>query len=155
MSGMATVPAPQRIPRRAPTPVPGGSPRPQLRLVDSDARRREVRRRWLARVWAVGIVAAALLGVMVHAFMAEAQMRVGEVGDQTLTEQRRYEESRLRVAQLSAPAGIVARAMRLGLRPAATTRPVRVDGPRTAGGTPNGHTTSQWQAAKRVLDAQP
>ena len=152
---MAAAPAPRRIPRRALAPAPAGTPRPELRLVDPDARRRELHRRWLARVWAVGIVAAALLGVMVHAFMAEAQMRVGQVSTQLRSEQRRYEESRLRVAQLGAPAEIVGRATRLGLVPAATTRALPVVG--VSGATPSssGHATTPWEAVKRVLDIQP
>ena len=151
---MAAAPAPQRIPRRAPSPAPAGTARPQLRLVDPDARRRERRRRWLARVWAVGIVAAALLGVMVHAFMAEAQMQVGEVDKQMQTEQHRYEESRLRVAALSSPATIVNRAIRLGFLTATATRPLLVDAAGGGSVATQGATTP-WQDAKRALDDQP
>lgn len=154
MSRIAAAPAPHRIPRRTVAPAPVGD-RPQLRLVDPDARRREVRRRWLVRLWAVGIVAAALLGVMVHAFMAEAQMRVGQVGDEMVTEQQRYEEARLRVAQLSSPAEIVGQATRLGLHPAATARPVPVAGVNGTRKHPATDSTSPWEAAKRALDTEP
>ncbi len=109
----------------------------------------------MVRLWAVGIVAAALLGVMVHAFMAEAQMRVGQVGDEMATEQHRYEEARLRAAELSSPAKIVARAASLGLHAAASARPVSVAGVRVNSPDPSAHTTSPWQEAKRALDAEP
>ena len=100
-------------------------------------------------------VAAALLGVMVHAFMAEAQMQVGQVENEMRTEQRRYEESRLRVAQLSSPADVVSRAIRLGFQIASATRPLRVD--ETNAGVPiaSRSATTPWQDAKRALDDQP
>ncbi len=109
----------------------------------------------MVRLWAVGIVAAALLGVMVHAFMAEAQMRVGQVGDEMVTEQHRYEEARLRVAQLNSPAQIVRRATAKGLQPAASARPVTVAGIGSTSSDPSADSTSPWEQAKRALDAEP
>lgn len=161
MSRSATAPAPQRIPRR---PLPGVGapgvatpevPSRHLRLVDPDARRRERRRRWLVRVWAVGIVAAALLGVTVHAFMAEVQMRLGRVEHQTKVEQARYEEARLRVARLDAPAAIFARALELGLVPAATTRIVAATSLRGSASATSSNATKEWQDTKPALGSNP
>lgn len=156
MSRTSAAPAPQRIPRRvapsAPTPV--DSPR-HLRLVDPTIRRRERRRRQLVRVWAVGIVAAALLGVVVHAFMAEAQMRVGQIEAKTRAEQRRYDDSRLRLAQLEAPSSIVERATRLGLVAASTPWLVAVDGTKSAADDVTAAATQSWQTTKPSLGSNP
>lgn len=107
------------------------------------------------RVWAVGIVAAALLGVMVHAFMAEVQMRLGRVEHQTKVEQARYEEARLRVARLDAPAAIFARALELGLVPAATTRIISAAALRGSASTTSSNTTQEWQDTKPALGSNP
>ena len=161
MSRSATAPAPQRIPRRSPSGrnVPGVAsptdPSRHLRLVDPDARRREHRRRWLVRVWAVGIVAAALLGVMVHAFMAEVQMRLGRVEHQTKVEQGKYEEARLRVARLDAPAAIFARALELGLVAAPTTRIVPAASLGRSAGAASSNPTQSWQDTKPALGSNP
>ena len=156
MTRASAVPAPQRIPRRvAPSvPAPVESPR-HLRLVDPTIRRRERRRRQLVRVWAVGIVAAALLGVVVHAFMAEAQMRVGQIEDKTRAEQRRYDDARLRLAQLEAPSSIVERATRLGLVGASTPWLVAVDGTKSDAADVTAAATQPWQTTKPSLGSNP
>lgn len=106
-------------------------------------------------MWAVGIVAAALLGVMVHAFMAEVQMRLGRVEHQTKVEQTRYEEARLRVARLDAPATIFARALALGLVPAATTRVVSATSVSASAGAISSNPTQAWQDTKPALGSNP
>lgn len=106
-------------------------------------------------MWAAGIVTAALLGVMVHAFMAEVQMRLGRVEHQTKVEQGRYEETRLRVARLEAPAAIFARALQLGLVPAATTRIVLASPPSGAASAKPSNSTQAWQDTKPALGSNP
>ncbi len=152
--------APLRIPRRAAPQVapdlPGHDPGPRhLRLIDPDARRREVRRRWAVRVWAAGIVVAALVGVAVHALMAEAQLRVTSVERRTANERRRYEAVRLRVARAQTPSAIVERAEQLGFLPASGLRIIAV--PVVAGGTAPGSSssTASWETVKPNLESRP
>ena len=106
-------------------------------------------------MWAVGIVAAALVGVVVHAFMAEAQMRVGQIEERTRAEQRRYDDARLRLAQLEAPSSIVDRATRLGLVAASAPWLVAVDGTRTEAPDVTGAATQSWQTTKPSLGSNP
>lgn len=164
MSSPAFVPArtPSRIPRRAApgevVPRPGnGDGRPRhLRLVDPDSRRRERRRRWIVRVWALGIVAAALLGVMVHAVMAESQMRVADLSERIVVEQRRYEAARLEVAVRSTPVAIVTRARAAGLIPATTTRTViRPAAVAQRSESAASNSTTPWQTLKPNLTSTP
>ena len=106
-------------------------------------------------MWAVGIVAAALLGVMVHAFMAEVQMRLGRVEHQTKVEQGNYEEARLRVSRLEAPAAVFARALQLGLVAAPTTRMVMATSLDGSARATSPNPTQSWQDTKPALGSNP
>ncbi|MGZ6884796.1 MAG: hypothetical protein ACXVJX_13075 [Acidimicrobiia bacterium] len=150
---MSPAPAavPQRIPRRAPD-APRPARAPHLRVVDDAARRRERRRRWIVRGWALGIVLAALAGVVLHALMAEGQVRVGRLATAFSAEEQRYENARLRVAELEAPDSIARRARRLGLVPASGTRTVGVPGVTPTPSSAPASATRAEQSVKQVLE---
>jgi len=107
------------------------------------------------RIWGTGIVLAALAGVMAHALMAQGQVRAGKV-DQALSEEtRKYDDARLRVAQLESPAEIVQRATRLGFVPGGARRTVAVANTPSTADTAPASATAADQVAKRMTDQQP
>jgi cell division protein FtsL len=79
----------------------------RLRVVDEAGRRR--RRRLKLAAWFVGVVGVALMfgAAAFHVLLVQSQFRLEELDRQVATEQQRYEQLRLQVAELSSPAAIV------------------------------------------------
>jgi len=90
----------------APLEAPAEAPQRQLRLVPP--RRRRAERRRLAFYGAAAAVAAVCFGlVSLHVLIAQAQFRIDSLQQKAAAEQTRYENLRLAVAELEAPARIV------------------------------------------------
>ena len=119
---MATVPAPRRIavpsPRRETEPRPAS--RPSLRVV----RRADRRPRYglLTTIGIAGVFGILLAVVMFHTVLLQNQRRLDQLDSQVRTEQARYQQLRLEVAQLQAPQRIIDVATtKLGLVPSQGT----------------------------------
>jgi cell division protein FtsL len=119
---MATVPAPRRVPVRAPSPAPRREPepRPALQVV------REANRRPRYALWtviAVGGVFALFFGlVMFHTVLLKNQRRLDQLDTQVRDQQATYQQLRLQVAQLQSPERILEVATaKLGLVPSSGT----------------------------------
>ncbi len=151
-AGGATAPAP----RRAPGNRPGSR---HLTVVDANVAKRE--RRVRIAVWSFGTVTAlsVFVAVAFHVMLAQSEFQLVRLSRQTATAQQRYQDARLRVAQLGAPKRIVARAKRLGMEPAQSTN--YVTAPADSGWVSNpiadsaGEPGGQWEEVKRHLAAQP
>jgi cell division protein FtsL len=112
---MATVPAPRRVPLRAPAPR-REQPRPSLRVV------REANRRPRYALWtviALGAIFALFFAlVMFHTVLLKNQRRLDQLDAQVSNEQATYQQLRLQVAQLQSPERILDVATsKLGLVP--------------------------------------
>lgn len=119
---MTAVPIPAPRSRRVAEPVPRRAavrPRPQLRVVDVDARTRARRMRWAMRGLVVVVVAAMFSAVGFHVALAQGQVRLDQLEQDVAVAQQRYEQQRLAYAQASSPEQIIARAQALGLVPPA------------------------------------
>src|SRR5262245_58984716 len=113
---MATVPAPRRIPLRAPAPRREQQPRPSLRVI------RESNRRPRYALWtviALGAIFALFFAlVMFHTVLLKNQRRLDQLDAQVRNEQASYQQLRLQVAQLQSPERILDVATsKLGLVP--------------------------------------
>jgi cell division protein FtsL len=97
--------------RRAPAvPV-----RPELRVVDEDARRRRSRWRRLGLLASLVAFVGVLAAVSLHVFVVQSQFELEDLQGQVAQEQSSYERNRLAVAELSSPDRIVAAAVALGM----------------------------------------
>ncbi len=117
-------------------------------------------------MWSFGTVTAlsVFIAVAFHVVLAQSEFQLDRLSRQTAVAQRRYEHARLSVAQLGAPARIVARAEQLGMERADdityVTAPIDVT-PVGAGGsskpieTSTGEPGGEWEKVKRHLAAQP
>jgi cell division protein FtsL len=102
---MATVPAPRRIPLRAPAPRREQRPSPSLRVV------REAKRRPRYAFWtviALGAIFALFFAlVMFHTVLLKNQRHLDQLDAQVRDEQATYQQLRLQVAQLQSPERIL------------------------------------------------
>jgi hypothetical protein len=96
--------------RAAPAPA-----RPELRVVDEDARRRRSRWRRLGLLASVVAFVGVLAAVSLHVFVVQSQFELEELQGQVAQEQSSYERNRLAVAELASPDRIVAAANALGM----------------------------------------
>jgi hypothetical protein len=165
----------ERIPARGPThrnPHPRTTaptrrtvtePGRHLRVVGRD----EPRRRRVSPIVGVACTALLFVGLFAlagtHTLLVQGQIRLDALGDEVSAEQARYQELRLRVAELEAPSRVVAAAQeRLGMVPPAQlvylspTEPVPA-GPAVAAG-PTGATPAEqagddaWTVIKPLLE---
>lgn len=165
----ATRRAPDRVPvvrgSAAPRPAP---PRPAptrarprrapLRVVSpAEARRRRFASRGV-RAGVVATIVAAVVALFVaaglHAELAEQQSAIGTTRDAVAAEQARYNEARLRIAELEAPARIVAEAEALGLVTPETVTYLQPGGPLVVGPRAGGADQS-WSEVKQHLALRP
>jgi cell division protein FtsL len=113
---MATVPAPRRVPLRAPAQRQEKEPRPSLRVVGGEDRRP---RYALWTVVALGAIFALFLAlVMFHTILLKNQRQLDQLDAQVRDQQATYQQLRLQVAQLQSPERILEVATaKLGLVP--------------------------------------
>jgi cell division protein FtsL len=100
------------LPGRVAPPRPA---RPELRVVDEDARRRRSRWRRLGLLASLVVFVGVLAAVSLHVFVVQSQFELEELQGQVAQEQSSYERNRLAVAELAAPDRIVAAAVALGM----------------------------------------
>jgi cell division protein FtsL len=124
---MATVPAPRRSPAhaRAVAPAPARrkeQPRPSSLRVVGERNRQPRYALWT--VVGVGAVFALFFAlVLFHTLLLQNQRRLDQLDSQVRTEQARYQQLRLQVAQLQSPERILQVATaKLGLVPSNGTR---------------------------------
>jgi cell division protein FtsL len=113
---MATVPAPRRVPLRAPARRHEKESRPSLRVVGEEDRRP---RYALWTVVALSVVFALFLAlVMFHTVLLKNQRQLDQLDAQVRDRQATYQQLRLQVAQLQSPERILEVATaKLGLVP--------------------------------------
>jgi cell division protein FtsL len=100
------------LPGRSAPPAPT---RPELRVVDEDARRRRSRWRRLGLLASLVAFVGVLAAVSLHVFVVQSQFELEELQGQVAEEQSSYERNRLAVAELASPDRIVAAAEALGM----------------------------------------
>lgn len=89
--------------------------RPPLRVVSDAARSRRTRARRLTTA-GIAVFAIAVFGlVAAHVALAQGQFQLEHIEAEAERQQSRYEELRLRVAEMESPARVVAAATDLGL----------------------------------------
>ncbi|MGH9185865.1 MAG: hypothetical protein ACRD0U_08655 [Acidimicrobiales bacterium] len=121
--------APQRPPSRRPAAAPPARraprPRPDLRVVPASpaSLSRRLTNPSVATVLAMVAVFGLLFALAAfHTVLMQGQVRLDDIGSRVATEQARYEQLRLRVAEQESPGRIVAEAtQRLGMVPADDT----------------------------------
>ncbi len=139
--------------------------RPPLRVLDRPARppRSGRDRRMIAAVGGGLLFAAVLAGnVAVHAETTQGQLELERLETTARERQARYQQLRLRVAELEAPQRVVAQAGRMGmvepdgvtyLTPTAQTSAAPPPpGPRPTPDGPDGEAAQGWAHVKPVLD---
>ena len=147
-------------------PAPSTAPRRQhadLRLVPQGGRAGWSRRRRarLATVLVVTAVAGTLFALVAsHVVLTRRQFRLDRLESRAAAEQERYERLRLRVAELEAPARVVAVAQeRLGMLPPPGVTYLSPSGPTTGLGRPGRRVestaTADWSRVKRELASHP
>jgi cell division protein FtsL len=136
---VSTRAVPARAPRPAPKPKLAPVPQPTLRRPGFAAY--------------IVMVAIALLTVVgSYSYMAQQQFRVDKLQKARITEQRKYEQLRLQVAQLTAPERIVNDAEKLGMVTPAQVTYIQVTEPLPAASDPTAEILSDgWQNVKADL----
>jgi cell division protein FtsL len=134
-------------PRAVPARAPRSAPKPKLAPVPQPA----LRRPGFAAF--VLIVAVALLAVVgSYAYIAQQQFQVDKLQKARITEQRKYEQLRLQVAQLTAPERIVGAAQQLGMVTPAQVTYIQITEPLPAASDPTAEILSNgWQNVKADL----
>ena len=119
---MAVVPAPRRAHAHRPAHAPVKPPKPDLRVVDERAPRRRLGIGAITTL-VIGALFTVLFGLVVfHTILVQNQQRLDKIDSSVRTEQARYQQLRLQVAQLEAPQRIVDVAtQKLGMVPPDTT----------------------------------
>jgi hypothetical protein len=143
----ALVPQPDRV-----APSPRRRRKPELALVDPAIARR---RRFVQhgfRAGAVGMIALLFVAVGLHAELAEQQSAIGDTRDALAIEQEKFSETRLQVAELEAPARIVAAAETLGLIAPDSVTYLQAPGSDATRATA---TDNSWSEVKKSLAARP
>jgi cell division protein FtsL len=96
-------------------PAPTRPARPELRVVDEDARRRRSRWRRLGLLASLVAFVGVLAAVSLHVFVVQSQFELDELQARVAQEQASYERNRLAVAELASPDRVVAAAAALGM----------------------------------------
>jgi len=143
----AAAPAPARRPS---TP----RPRPQLRVVESlgDRRRRVLRNRRVAVAGTVLAVLGVFTIVACHVMLAQGQVGLTRLEQKVSVAEREYQQARYAQAQAASPDRIVAKAVELGLVPAAKPPvPVGVPEATTPSATPTNRSLDGFTKVKGTL----
>ena len=123
------------------------APKPQLAAVPAPIRRPHF-------ALFVSVVALGLLAIVgTYAFLAQQQFEVDRLQKQRTAEQKKYEQLRLEVAELSAPERIVNSAQQLGMVTPAQVTYIQVTASLPAASDPTAEVLSDgWQNVKADLD---
>ena len=129
--------------------------RPDLRVVTLPARTVKRRRRTMVLAGVLGLLAL-LTVVGFQVVLAQSQIAIDHLDQRTSAAERRYEDARLRHAQLSSPERITKRAGELGLAAPAqppTVVPVTGDVPTPPDAAST--TLKSWTDVKPTLGSTP
>ena len=142
-------------PRTRPRPPVRGRPETTLRVVRPPVRRARSRAGLRVGLIATAAAAAILTIVAFHVYLAQTQLDLDRVHAATAVAEQRYEDARLRYAQLASPEHVTQRAAELGLvTPSRPPIAVAVTGPLPRRDRARGPLT-QWGEVKRNLDQSP
>ena len=148
----ARVTAPQRGPVDAPRPR-------HLRVVEPQPRARRRLNTFTAIVVVVLVLGGMLAVAVSQTMLVQGQLRIDDLDERVATEQARYQQLRLKVAELESPDRVVHVAMtRLGMVPPGEVVYVTPERPAptpTASGTDNASADESWQDVKPYLETRP